>query len=235
MSEVAKPVLKIDWCTAEAARYAVENWHYSRSLPPPPHVRIGAWEDGKYIGCVLFARGANNNLLVPYGLKQTEGCELVRVALGHHFTQVTRIVAIAIRFLVSRSPGMRLIVSMADPAEGHHGGIYQGGGWVYVGKTGDSIEYEDAAGKRIHGRMASPSGVKKVYGKYRRVPKPCDLKEVRRPGKHRYLFPLDAAMAAQIQPLSRPYPKRPAKSSLGGTTTEEGGALPTAGLHVSTP
>ena len=51
------------------------------------------------------------------------------------------------------------------------------------------------------------------------------------PGKHRYLFPLDYAMTAQVKPLAQPYPKRPAKSSPGGTPIGEGGALPTAGLH----
>jgi hypothetical protein len=28
-----KPELKIDWASHEAAKYACENWHYSKCLP----------------------------------------------------------------------------------------------------------------------------------------------------------------------------------------------------------
>lgn len=125
-----KPVLKLDWCSHAAAKYAVEHWHYSRRMPMPPLVSVGAWEDGVYVGCVLFSRGANAQLGAPYGLAMTECAELVRIALASHATPVTRIVAVALKFLRTNSPGLRLLVSYADPSEGHHGGIYQGGGWT---------------------------------------------------------------------------------------------------------
>src|SRR4051812_12315873 len=80
------PMMHLDYCSHEAALYACQKWHYSRSLPPPPHVSVGVWEHDQFIGCVLFARGASQNLLKPYGLKPTEGGELVRVALDHHET-----------------------------------------------------------------------------------------------------------------------------------------------------
>src|SRR5690349_20526593 len=117
--------LKLDWVSHEAAKYSVENWHYSKSLPPQPHVRVGVWENGTFIGVVLFSRGASSNLLKPYGLKMSEGCELTRVALNSHTAPVSRIISIAIKFLKRRSPGLKLIVSFADPAQDHVGGIYQ--------------------------------------------------------------------------------------------------------------
>ena len=231
----SRPELKIDWCGHDAAMYAVKNWHYSKSLPVPPLVKIGVWENSKFIGCVLFSRGANRNMLTPYGLKITEGCELVRVALTAHATPVTRIVAIALRFLRSHCPKLRLVVSFADPSEGHHGGIYQGGGWVFVGDSGSSMEYTDKRGKRWHPRMISPSGVKRVFGKVRRVLTPDQCTVVQKPGKHRYLMPLDAEMRERIKPLARPYPKR-----AGGDTTDtpvfqtgEGGSTPTSALQSS--
>ena len=227
-----KPVLKIDWCTHQAARFAVENWHYSKRMPMPPFVRVGAWEDGKYIGCILFARGANMNIGAPYGLGATECAELVRVALTKHRTEVSRVVAIAIRFLRKNSPGIRLLVSYADPEHGHHGGIYQAGGWLYTGPSAPEKKFWHE-GRWKHSREVR-SG---AFGGSRPVPEHVykTLKSKVMPGKHRYLFPLDYAMTAQVKPLAQPYPKRPAKSSLGGTTTEEGGALPTAGLHASPP
>jgi hypothetical protein len=217
-ARASKPVLKIDWCTHEAARYAVENWHYSKRMPAGALTICGAWENGKYIGCVIFGRGANHNAGSPYALRCTEIAELVRVALTTHVSEVSKIVAVAIRFLRKQAPGLRLLFSYADPAEGHHGGIYQAGGWVYVGTS------QPQAAVVMNGKILHKRSVSSVRG---------TIKGAQRSAvtwKHKYLFPLDAAMAAQIAPLSKPYPKRPAKSSPSGTTTGEGGALPTAGL-----
>ena len=107
MSSTSKPTLKIDWCSHEAAKHAVVNWHYSGSLPVGKSVKVGAWEDGKFIGVVIFAYGANNNIGKPYGLQQVECCELVRVALANHKTAVSKIVAIALRFLKNQADPIR--------------------------------------------------------------------------------------------------------------------------------
>jgi hypothetical protein len=230
-----KTELKIDWATHEAARYAVENWHYSKVLPVPPLVKVGAWEDGKFIGAVIFSRGANNNLLKPFGLTCVEGCELTRVALTQHKTQVSRIIKMAMMFLKKNSPSLRLIVSFADPSEGHHGGIYQAGNWIYTGRRPPTIEFIAPDGKQWHGRMVSKDGRIKVQGKYRKCWKTSQCTPVEKTGKHRYLMPLDAEMRERIKPLARPYPKR-----AGGDTTDtpvfqtgEGGSTPTSALQSS--
>jgi len=98
----------------------------------PPLVKVGAWEDGKFIGVVIFSRGATPSLLNPFDLKQNEGCELTRIALTDHTSPVSRVVRLAMQFLKRSSPELRLIVSFADPGEGHHGGIYQAGNWIYT-------------------------------------------------------------------------------------------------------
>jgi hypothetical protein len=151
----SKPVLKIDWASHEAAKYACENWHYSKCLPVPPLVKIGAWEDNKYIGCVVFSRGASSNLLKPYGLEQVEGCELTRVALNKHKSSVSKILSIAMKFLKKNSPDLKLIVSFADPNEGHHGGIYQATNWIYAGRSAKSFKYLDKNGREWHSRQVS--------------------------------------------------------------------------------
>lgn len=202
--------LRVDWCSHEAAKYAVEKWHYSRSMPTPPIVKIGAWENGLYIGCVLFSRGANNNLGKTYGLSIVEVCELTRVALSRHLAPVSRIVAESVRFLRANSPGLRLIVSYADPREGHHGGIYQAMNWIYVGQGQPDIRLKLAGGKLLHSRQFSVNGVRTQYGEKRRVPTLADGELIKVPGKHKYLYPLDRAMRKQIAPLAKPYPKREA-------------------------
>ena len=41
--------LRLDWCSYAAAKYACENWHYSKCLPASKIVKIGVWEDEKYL------------------------------------------------------------------------------------------------------------------------------------------------------------------------------------------
>ena len=231
----SKPELRLAYCSHAAAKYAVSKWHYSRSLPPPPHIRVGVWEGGKFIGCVLFARGASSHLLKPYGLEMTEGCELVRVALSQHVAPVTKIVSIAIRLLLKRCPGLRLIVSFADPDQGHAGGIYQAGNWVYAGQSVASPMYVGPDGRRWHNRMVSHTGTRKVYGKLRKVVRKDQCTKIVTPGKHRYLMPLDDAMRQQIEALRKPYPKRAGSDTKDTPAIHagEGGSSPTPALQIT--
>jgi len=198
----------------------------------PPLVTIGAWEGGKYIGCVLFARGANMNIGSPYRLTALEAAELVRVALTKHMIPVSRIMTIACRFLAKQSPGLRLLVSYADPAEGHHGGIYQACGWTYEGPCDESTQFFHE-GRWKHQREVTAG----AFGNPNNKRDWASLPRRKTPGKHKYLLPLDPAMRAQIAPLAKPYPKRlssegAGKSSPVGTTNGEGGAVPTPALQV---
>ena len=231
-SSQSRPTLRVDWCSYEAAKYAVEHWHYSRSMPAGKMARLGAWEDGVYIGAVLFSRGASNAIGSPYGLTQTEVAELTRVALRDHRTSVSRIIAVAMRMLRRQSPGLRLIVSYADPAHGHSGGIYQAGNWLFVGDSKPDFAIVDASGKRWHSRMVSSNGVKVSFGCARKVIRPDEGTRVELPGKHKYLYPLDDAMRKQIEPLRKPYPKRADEATKDATGDQpgKGGANPTRPL-----
>ncbi|WP_239873981.1 hypothetical protein [Yersinia enterocolitica] len=76
--------LTVDWATHQAASFACLNWHYAKAVPVGKLVKVGAWEDGKFIGVVIFSRGANNHIGQPYSLQQDQVCELTRVALRQH-------------------------------------------------------------------------------------------------------------------------------------------------------
>lgn len=217
--------LRLDWCSHKAAKAACERWHYSGSIPKSKQAFIGVWEGGKFIGVVIFGVGATSDLVRRYGLKMTEGCELTRVALTTHNAPVSRIVAIALGILKRRYPGLRLVVSFADPEQGHAGGIYQAGNWTFVGDTQPSDEYI-YKGKRWQGRSFRNS--------HKGMEKHPDVTIVKGSSKHRYLMPLDEAMRKQIEPLRKPYPKRPKQSSAApGFQPGEGGAEPTRTLQES--
>lgn len=216
--------LVLDFCGHDAAEYAVKHWHYSQCMPQGPYVRVGVWEREKFKGVVLFSRGAAKDLLRRYSLSTTEGCELTRVALTDHTAPVSRIVSIAVKLLKKANPGLRLIVSFADPQRDHHGGIYQAMGWTYTGTTATSPEWVDPkTGRHYHARVVSKSGFVIQFGKVTRAKSADGLVQIEAPGKHRYLLPLDDAMREQITPLARPYPKRGRGAENGTAATSRRG------------
>lgn len=200
------PVLKLDWVSHDAAAYACKNWHYSRALPTGKLVKVGVWEDSQFVGVVIFSRGANRNIGKPYSLQQTEVCELTRVALRGHVTPVSRILAIALKMLRRFAVGVRLVVSYADTAHGHHGGIYQASGWLYTGTTVQPAVW-------VLGRLQHKKTLNSRYGRNGHsaawLRAHVDPRAENIAGrKHRYLMPLDASLRAQLAQLVKPYPKR---------------------------
>jgi hypothetical protein len=236
----SKPALKLDWCSHEAAKYAVEKWHYSGCVPNQKTVKVGVWEGGKFVGAVLFGTGANCQMFKPYGLSDTQGCELVRVALSPaHEAPVSRVVAVALRLLPKVCPKVRLVVSFADPEQGHHGGIYQAGGWVYAGSTLAADEYM-VNGRRMHGRALRMTRTTHRFGHLktenvlewaRKVIDPA-AHRVAGSSKYRYLMPLDPDMRAKVAPLAKPYPKRAGSIVADAPAHQagEGGSIPTPAL-----
>lgn len=227
-------MLKIDWANHESAVYACKNWHYSKSVPAGKLVKVGVWEDDVFVGVVLFSRGANKSIASPYGLTQFEVCELTRVALRNHKTAVTRILSIAINFLKRQSPGLRLIVSYADVDQGHTGGIYKGGNWLYEGCFN-----KDAMGAFIiHGKKTHPKTVHSKYGKgsqrlsWIRANLDANASVFITKGKHKYLMPLDNEMKEKIEFRRKPYPRAASvDSDTSDFQSEKGGANPTAALQ----
>jgi len=233
---VTKHDLRVDWATHDAAKYACENWHYSRVMPVGKLVKVGAWEKNVFVGVVLFGRGANHNMPKPYGLRQDECVELVRIALRQHSVPVSRIVALSMKFLKKSNPKLRLVVSYADLDQNHHGGIYQAGNWIYEGvfnagnRQGFLIK-----GRLRHNKSVHSMGVKQSIEAVKKHIDP-NAREIFTKGKHKYLMPLDQQMRQAVSSRSKPYPKRAnasegEESSRSASSREKGGASPTLTLQ----
>jgi hypothetical protein len=199
----SRPELKIDWATYEAAKYACIHWHYSKTIPTGKNNYLGVWEGGIFIGVVIFGLGATGTMGKPYGLSTFQIAELVRVALTEHSAPVTKIVAIAIKMIHKKNPKLRALISFADPYHGHNGAIYQGGNWIFTGQCAIGEMYLLADGSMAHPRRFTGRGWNK------KQPIPTGAEKIKTPGKYRYLMPLDDEIRKRIEPLRKPYPKRP--------------------------
>jgi len=228
--------LRLDWCSHEAAKYAVEHWHYSRSMPACKTVKIGVWESGRFVGAVIFSLGANQWIGRMFGLGPFECCELTRVALDRHRTPVSRILRIALGMLRKQSPGVQAVVSYADCDEDHHGGIYAAGGWTYLGK----VQLNGGTPRwRIHGKVMHGRTVGSRWGKgtqtleWLRAHVDPNVEKVFTKGKHKYILPLSDKVRAKVLPMAQPYPKRASVviEDTPGDQPGKGGATPTRTLH----
>lgn len=209
--------LRIDWLHRRDAERAVMRWHYSRRMPKFKLACLGVWEGGKWIGAVIFGCGATPEIGMPFGVKQWEACELVRVALGPHQCAVSRVVAICQRMIVKRYPRLRVIVSFADESQGHVGGIYQALGWIYVGRS--RTDYITVGGVVVHPKtLHSRYGIGGQSIPWLRKNVDPNARRVAQYDKHKYVLPICDDVRRKLKPL--PYPKR-AGSADGGTASDQ--------------
>lgn len=191
----------------DEARALVLEHHYSHRWPNAPsfvvtwHEPGGLFGDrGPAVAAVTFS---------PAGVWKettTELSRLVRIpGLG---VPLTGLVGAAVRELRRLSLDS-LVVSYADPAAGHHGGIYQAGSWLYSGvsASGEAIWLIDGV---EHNRRS----IQDMFGTSARRPikeklgdrlewRPCEA-------KHLYWRPLNRRGKAKAKRLglkSLPYPK----------------------------
>ena len=225
--------LRLDFCSHEAAKHAVLRWHYSRQMPAAKLVRIGVWENGRFVGVILYGSGANRHLARPFGLQPTEACELVRVALAPNRCYPTsRCLAISLKMLRRQSPGLRLIVSYADTKEGHLGTIYQATNWIYLG--GSTQPY-----LKVRGKIEHPRSLYDRYGRggqqiaWLRANVDPNAQRVEMKPKLKYVYVFDRALRRTLAEKAQPYPKRvgSSDSAAPGDQPGEGGASPTPTLH----
>lgn len=227
--------LRLDFCSHQAAKHAVMRWHYSRKMPAAKLVRIGVWEDGRFVGAILYGSGANRHLARPFGLKPTEACELVRVALASGRKHPTsRCLAFSLKMLQRQSPGLQVVVSYADTKEGHLGIIYQATNWIFLG--GSSQAYLKVLGKIEHPRSLYDRygrGGQRISWLRERVDPHAQRVEM--PAKLKYAYAFSKSLRQQLEATSQPFPKR-AESVDGdapGIQPGEGGSIPTSALQSS--
>ena len=181
------------------------NWHYSETMPSGKLIKIGVWEDENFIGTVIYSRGGAPNIAEPYGMDQTEVCELTRVALNDHNAPVTQILSISRKLLTSKCPGLRLVVSYADPEQDHEGTIYQADNWHYERQL-DGRDYIKINGKTWHPRSLNAKYGTSSISKLKSEFGPDSVERVPVDGKHKYLYPLDDDLRPKVKDMAQPYP-----------------------------
>lgn len=185
--------MRLELASRKAVKYAVEKWHYSGNAAPRAYdLPFSVFENNEFCGVICYGRGATNNIGSPYGLKSGEAIELIRVALNGKQNFTSQAVGISLKILRNYAPNTKLVVSFADPEQGHFGTIYQATNWLYMGRTIPADEYI-LNGSRMHGRT------------YRSKGRPAGATKVKGSSKLRYLYAWDKKLKKELTKQSLPY------------------------------
>ena len=197
--------LTIAPATHEATKYACLHFHYAKLVPAGKLVKHGVWEDGKFIGVVVYGDTPCSTMHTPYGLEYTQICELRRVALRQHTHNVTEIISKSLKLLKKQNPNLELVVSYADTNQKHLGIIYQAGNWIYEGQTPPTSSIL-IKGEKIHSRTC---GHRYGTSSLKFIQKNIDpnARRVKEIGKFKYLYPLTKRARRKYEHLHKPYPK----------------------------
>lgn len=215
--------------------WACDRFHYLDNPPSGKLATYGLWEDSAFMGAIVYGAGSSPWSPASFGLERGQAVELVRVAFRRHRSPVSAAVARSLRLLAAGSPGVRVVLSLADSAQGHIGTIYQAGNWLYLGtSTTPQI--------RLHGRLWHPRALsrrfEREFGPDARStsiewlrenvdPDAARVDDV--PVRYRYAMPMDRAMRRRLVRHALPYP-RPRGRGLDGETP-----TPRVGGAGSTP
>jgi hypothetical protein len=170
-------------CSYRIAKYAVCNWHYSRSMPSGRIIKFGIKENGKFIGTILYSKGANKNIHKPYNLPEGSVCELTRIAFITHKNPLSFYVSKTLSMLKNIDRGLYLVVSYSDRNQGHEGTIYKACNFIYEGEFANEIGIL-INGKLIHRRTVSAIYGTSALGK-------IGGKSIRGKAKSKWLYPLN--------------------------------------------
>lgn len=193
-------VFEIDFAAAKAM---VEEFHYSKNLPNVVRrnfmIAETDWLPPEAVACYgpIVSRKAPKEWMELRRLVKRPGSSII----------LSEFLAATLRIL--KAEGVPVVMSWADPEQGHHGGIYQATNWVYTEqKAGGNRTFVTETGQHIHPRT--------VYARFGTQSVPAVL--ALNPGwsaflpktKHRYLMPLNIRKnkaLAMLKTRELPYPK----------------------------
>lgn len=196
--------MRLEKASFKAIKYAVMNWHYSKSVPSVQFAHAVFNSKSEWCGVVCYGMGAANNIARPYNLRQGNVIELVRIAMNGKQESTSKALAISLKLLKKNNPHLKLIVSYADSEQGHSGIIYQATNWIF---TGDSTDTNIVInGKRMHRRSIGSKYGTSSIGKLKRMGLDCQIIQTK--PKHKYIYPLTKDIRELCLSLSKPYPKK---------------------------
>lgn len=199
--------MKINRASKKATRYACKNFHYAKCVPSVQYSYNIFNDNNEWCGVIVYSPGANYRIAKPFGLRQGEVIELVRVALNGKQEITSKALAFSLKQLHKDNPILKIVVSYADVDQNHSGIIYQATNWIYLGKCNQGMVGAFIInGRKTHHKTCYSRGWE---GNIKWIKSHVDPKaeEFITKGKRKYIFCFDKKLRKQYLKLSKPYPK----------------------------
>lgn len=192
--------MRLEKASYKAVRYACMNFHYAKSVPAAP-VGFSVFNDkNEWCGVIVYGLGVNPHAGKPYGLMSGQFLELTRMALNGKQESTSKAMSISIKLIKKMCPSVKLLISYADKGQNHTGTIYQATNWYYVEDIDSSGTEFFLNGKWRHDRSLDMFSREQLN----------TLPKRKKPGKFKYVFPIDKSLVQLCKDLSKPYIKKQA-------------------------
>lgn len=161
----------------------------------------------RLLGALTLGVGPLNAYALVEGAAPDDCLTLTRLWLSDELPRnsESRFLGIVLRSLKRHTP-LKFIISYADPAQGHHGTIYQATNWLYTGLSSAMPLYQLPDGSVHHSRSLSHA-----YGTHSVLHfanHGVEVKLVSQAAKHRYIYFLDLTWRERLHVPVLPYPNR---------------------------
>ena len=190
------------------AKNIIIKHHYSHAFPSA-EICLGFYVDKKLNAVVIYGKSATSKMADSLPGKYLE---LVRLFsfdwAGKNMESYC--ISQSIKFIKKNYPDVKVLVSFADPEQGHSGTIYQATNWLYCGKS-QPDEWYLVDGEKIHPRsMVAKYGTR---GEKKLNDMGINFERKKLHGKHRYIYILGSSKSEKnflkrnLQYEILPYPK----------------------------
>ena len=192
------------------AKELIQRNHYLHSLPGGTMLCFGIFLDESLLGAMTLGAGPYQAYHLVEGATRKDCLVLTRLWLSDElpWNSESRVIGIVAR-LVRRHTDVKFIISYADPAAGHVGGIYQSVGWLYIGFSYAMSLYDLGDGIARHSRsVAHDFGSHSIeYLRNHGIM----VKLVEQSAKYRYIKFLDESWRYRLTVPILSYPKKEVK------------------------
>ena len=188
------------------AKEVLVRHHYLHSMAGGTQLSCGVFVGRSLRGVLTLGVGPPLVFRLVDGAEPSDCSTLSRFWLSDGLARnsESRVLGVVLRAL-KRCTSLKFLVSYADPAMGHRGGIYQATGWLYTGlsEAGTLIDLGDGVPRhsRTVGHAFGTHSIR--HFEAHDVP----VRTVQQEAKHRYLYFLDSSWRDRPRVPVSQYPK----------------------------
>lgn len=199
--------------------------HYSGKITNHTYIHLGVYLKTEMLGVLQIGYAMNpaSGGGIVDGTKSDEFCELNRMWLDDRLPRNSESMAIsyAVRYIRSKYPKLRFLMSFADERCGGYGIVYQAANFQYYGEH--TTIFWELDGQYFHNVIMTNGSDQSKQARILRARKDDAQKiELR---QFRYIYWLNQRYKKECKLKEQPYPKHYIENPNGFEKTEAGGAI----------